>query len=153
VSDTTCASDTVVIDAPADLVWAVVADFGSYGEWNPFCVAVDGDFELGAAIVLHTPDPAKPGELLQTQEYISAMSPPGHLQYNTGDSIPGIHAIRDQWIEDLGDDRSSYRTVDAFTGEYAQVAYDLTGQWVTDGFNALAYALKERAEKLWAEQQ
>jgi hypothetical protein len=153
VSDTTCASDTVLIDAPAELVWAVVADFPSYGEWNPFCVAVDGPLELGASVVLHTPDPARPGELLQTREYISALAPPGHLQYNTGDSIPGVHAVRDQWIEDLGDGRSSYCTVDVFTGDFAQLAYELQGQWVTDGFNALAHALKARAEKVWADRQ
>ncbi|MFN2537213.1 MAG: SRPBCC domain-containing protein [Mycobacteriales bacterium] len=152
INETTCSSDTVLIDAPAELVWKVVADFAAYGEWNPFCVAVDGKLELGAPVVLHTPDPGKPGELMQTREQISVLSPPSHLQYNTGDSIPGVYAVRDQIIEDLGNDRCSYRTVDVFTGEYAQLAYDLQGQWVTDGFNTLAYALKERAEKLWAGQ-
>jgi uncharacterized protein YndB with AHSA1/START domain len=150
---TTCASETVEIDAPAELVWEIVADFASYGEWNPFCVAVDGDLRLGAPVVLHTPDPGRPGELMQTHEQISVLSPPHQLQYNTGDSIPGVYAVRDQWIVDLGSNRSSYRTVDVFSGEHAQLAYDLQGQWVTNGFNALAAALKERAEKRWAELQ
>jgi hypothetical protein len=150
VNDTTCSSDVVEIDAPAQVVWDVVADFATYPEWNPFCVAVDGVFELGAPIVLHTPHPDQADHLL-TQEWISAIAEPSHLQYNTGDSIPGVHAVRDQWIEDLGDSRSSYCTVDVFHGEYAQLAYDLQGQWVTDGFNALAQALKVRAEKVWAE--
>ena len=56
--------------------------------------------------------------------------------------------MRDQWVEDLGDGRSSYRTTDVFSGEFAQVAYDLQGQWVKDGFDAVAHALKARAESL-----
>jgi len=149
VNATTCASDVVEIDAPPQVVWDVVADFASYPEWNPFCTSVDGAFELGAPIVLHTPHPDHDPDL-QTQEWISAIEAPHHLQYNTGDSIPGVHAVRDQWIEDLGEGRSSYCTVDVFTGEYAQLAYDLQGQWVTDGFNALARALKIRAEERWS---
>ncbi len=151
VNDTTCSSDVVEIDAPAHVVWDVISDFSTYPEWNPFCVAVDGAFELGAAIVLHTPHPDHDPDL-ETREWISAIEEPFHLQYNTGDSIQGVHAVRDQWIEDLGNDRSSYCTIDVFNGEYAQLAYDLQGQWVTDGFNALAQALKVRAEKRWAEQ-
>ncbi|MCU1600218.1 MAG: hypothetical protein JWO22_927 [Frankiales bacterium] len=150
VNDTTCASDVVEIDAPPQVVWDVIADFATYPEWNPFCVAVDGAFTLGEPIVLHTPHPDHEGDLL-TQEWISAIEEPFHLQYNTGDSIPGVHAVRDQWIEDLGGGRSSYCTVDVFNGEYAQLAYDLQGQWVTEGFNALAQALKVRAEKRWSQ--
>src|SRR4051794_25927622 len=33
------------IDAPADAVWAVVADFPSYPDWNPFMVNVAGELE------------------------------------------------------------------------------------------------------------
>jgi hypothetical protein len=52
-------------------------------------------------------------------------------------------------VEDLGDGRSSYRTTDVFTGDIAQVVFDLQGEWVTAGFNATAHALKARAEQLW----
>ena len=150
-NDTTCASDPVEIDAPADFVWGIVVDFARYPEWNPFCVAIDGTLELGSPVVLHTPHPDRPGEELLTQEWISAITPLQHLQYNTGDSIPGVHAVRDQWIDVTGDHTCRYQTVDVFTGEHAQLAYDLQGQWVTDGFNALAQALKARAEQQWAQ--
>ena len=43
---------------------------------------------------------------------------------------------------------ASYRTTDVFSGEYAQVAFDVQGQWVKDGFDAVAWALKARAEEL-----
>jgi hypothetical protein len=145
--DTTCVGQTVEIRATPEQVWAVITDFASYGEWNPFCVAVEGVFALGEPVVLHTPDPFKPGELLLTREFISVINAPFHLQYNTGDSIPGVHAIRDQWVQDLGSGKCAYWTTDVFTGEYAQVAYESTGQWVTEGFTAIAHALKARAER------
>lgn len=151
LNDTTVVSDTVEINAPADVVWAVVVDFASYPEWNPFTVRVDATLELGARVVLHLPDPSKPGTTFETVECISVIAPPHHLQYNTGDSIPGVHAVRDQWVEDLGDGLTSYRTTDVFTGEHAKPIFDMQAEWVTAGFNATAWALKARAEKLWAD--
>lgn len=150
---TTVRSVTVDIDAPADVVWAVVTDFASYPDWNPFTVRVDTDGEVGDDVLLHLPDPARPGETFTTLEHVrvkQAPAPdrPGHLQYDTGDSIPGMLAVRDQWVTDLGGGRSSYSTTDAFTGEVAQVVYDLQAEWVKAGFDATAHALKARAEAL-----
>lgn len=153
LNDTTIISDTVEIEAPTDFVWAVIIDFARYPQWNPFTVKVEAVLELGARVVLHLPDPARAGETFETIEWISAITPLHHLQYNTGTEIPGIHAVRDQWVEFLGDGRSSYRTTDIFTGEHAKPIYDLQAQWVTAGFNATAYALKARAEQLWEAQR
>ena len=150
MTDTTVCSERVEIEAPASFVWDVIVDFSSYEEWNPFTVRVEAVLELGAPVVLHLPDPSKPGETFETHEQISVIDPPHHLQYNTGDSIPGIHAIRDQWVEDLGEERSAYRTTDVFSGEHAQAIFDMQQEWVTNGFNATAHALKAHAEQLWA---
>ena len=144
----TIESVTVEIDAPQALVWDVLVDYARYPEWNPYTVRVDTTLELGAEVVLHLPHPDRPGETMQNVEVMRVIDPPHHLQYDTADNLPGIFAVRDQWVEDLGGGRSSYRTTDVFSGEYAQVAYDLQGQWVKDGFDAVAHALKARAEAL-----
>jgi uncharacterized protein YndB with AHSA1/START domain len=149
LNDTTVVSDTVEIEAPQAFVWKVLVDYDRYPEWNPYTVKVETALEVGARVVLHLPDPGTPGSTFQTVEWMSVISPPHHLQYNTGTEIPGIHAVRDQWVQDLGDGRASYRTTDVFTGEHAQAVFDLQGDWVTAGFNATAQALKDRAEQLW----
>ncbi len=152
VNATTIVSDRVEIDAPADLVWSVIVDFDRYGEWNPFTFKVEAVLALGSDVVLHLPDPANPGNSFTTLEHMRVISPPHHLQYDTGDSFSPMLAIRDQWVEDLGDSRSAYRTTDVFQGPGADAIYAMQQQWVTDGFNATAYALKAHAEKLYGQQ-
>ena len=150
LNDTTCRSAVVEIDAPQALVWGVLVDFARYAEWNPFTVRVDTTGVVGDQVVLHLPDPTKPGETFTTTEWLRVLDASHHLQYDTADEMPGIFAIRDQWVEDLGDGRSSYRTTDVFTGEIAQLVFDLQGQWVNEGLTAVAHALKARAESLHA---
>jgi uncharacterized protein YndB with AHSA1/START domain len=145
---TTISSGVVEIDAPQSLVWEVLVDYDRYPEWNPYTVRVDTRLEVGADVVLHLPHPTRPGEMITTTEVMRVIDPPHHLQYDTADNLPGIFAVRDQWVEDLGGGRSSYRTTDVFTGEHAQIAYDLQGEWVKSGFDAVAHAIKARAESL-----
>ena len=38
------------IAAPAREVWAVLMDFASYGEWNPFIIGLEGRPEAGARL-------------------------------------------------------------------------------------------------------
>jgi uncharacterized protein YndB with AHSA1/START domain len=147
---TTIVSDTVEIAAPQDFVWSVLVDYARYPDWNPYTFRVDTVLELGADVVLHLPDPAKPGRTFTTLEHMRVIDPPHHLQYDTGDSFPGMLAVRDQWVEDLGAGRSSYRTTDVFTGDIAEAVFAMQRDWVTDGFNATAHALKARAERLWS---
>ncbi|MCW2674850.1 MAG: hypothetical protein JWP14_3439 [Frankiales bacterium] len=147
---TTIVSDTVEIDAPQGFVWTVLVDYARYPDWNPYTFRVDTVLELGADVVLHLPDPARPGGSFTTLEHMRVIDAPYHLQYDTGDSFPGMLAVRDQWVEDLGDGRSSYRTTDVFTGDIAEAVFAMQKDWVTDGFNATAYALKAQAERLWS---
>ena len=65
---------------------------------------------------------------------------------------PAVEAPRSQqgWIEDLGPDRSAYRTTDTFSGEHAAWVVANTGEWVRAGFDSVARALRDRAEQLWA---
>ncbi len=113
-------SVTVEIDAPQELVWEVLVDDVRYPEWNPYTVRGDTPLEVGAAVVLHLPHPDRTGETMTTTEVMRIIDPPHHLQYDTADTLPGIFAVRGQWVERLADGRSSYRTTDLFSGEHAR---------------------------------
>lgn len=139
----------VEIQAPQLFVWQVLVDFARYPQWNPYTVRVDSRLEIGGPVVLHLPHPHRAGETLITTEVLRVIQEPCHLRYDTGDAMPGLFAVRDQWVGSLAGERSSYRTTDVFSGEYAQVAFERQGAWVKRGFDSVALALKERAELLW----
>lgn len=144
-------SETVEIAAPAEFVWEVLVDYPRYPEWNPYTVAVETTLEIGEPIDLTLPNPdGSPGTFVN-REYVRVVEPPHHLRYDTGDELQGVFAVRDQWIEALGPERCTYRTTDTFSGEHASLVIDANGDWVKEGFDAVAHALKERAERLWAD--
>jgi hypothetical protein len=43
----------IMIDAPPDRVWAVLADRAAYGQWNPLVTASDGPLVAGGTITNH----------------------------------------------------------------------------------------------------
>ena len=141
-------SVTVGIDAPQQVVWDVLTDYARYPEWNPYTVRVETTLKVDEVIDLYLPDPNKPGELFLNREYVRAVDGPRYLRYDTGEEIPGMHAVREQWVEDLGGGRSSYRTTDLFSGEIAGWVYEQQGEWVKAGFDSVCHALKDRAERL-----
>lgn len=143
-------SVTVEIEAPQAFVWEVLVDYARYPEWNPYTVRVETTLQIGDVIDLYLPDPAKPGETFRNREYLRIVDAPGYLRYDTAEEMPGIHAVREQWVADLGGGRSSYRTTDTFTGDVAGWVMEHQGPWVKAGFDSVAHALEARAETLYA---
>jgi uncharacterized protein YndB with AHSA1/START domain len=141
-------SVTVEISAPAGFVWDVLVDYPNYPQWNPYTVAVDTTLAVGDPVDLTLPNPDGSEGTFVNREYIRVVDPPRHLRYDTGDELPGIFAVRDQWIEPLGPDRCSYRTTDTLSGKHVRLVYDANGAWIKAGFDAVAHALKTRAELL-----
>ncbi|MDA3642698.1 SRPBCC domain-containing protein [Saccharopolyspora indica] len=142
-------SITVEIGAPARFVWDVLVDFPGYDRWNPYTVHVETSLEVGSPIDLTLPNADGTAGTFVSREHIRVVAPPHHLRYDTGEEIPGIFAVRDQWIEPLGENRCSYRTTDAFRREHAEAMLVAMGPWIKAGFDSVARALKKRAEELW----
>ncbi|MBB4909558.1 SRPBCC domain-containing protein [Actinophytocola algeriensis] len=138
----------VEIAAPAAFVWDVLTDFANYPQWNPYTVAVATTLEIGTPIDLTLPNPDGSDGTFVNREWVRVVDPPHHLRYDTADEMPGIFAVRDQWLTELGPDRCAYHTTDAISGRYADQVMELTGAWVQAGFDSVADALKARAEAL-----
>ena len=143
-------SVTVDIDAPQSFVWDVLLDYPSYPEWNPYTVRVESTCRLGDPVDLYLPDPGKPGELLHQREWICVVDPPHQFAY---EMLPtpeiDVHARRDQYVEATTAETSRYWTTDVFDGPLAAFVMEHSGEWVQKGFDAVAIALKTRAEELW----
>ncbi|SFV17296.1 SRPBCC domain-containing protein [Pseudoduganella namucuonensis] len=141
----------VEIDAPASLVWQVLVDLPRYHEWNPFTVRVESSLVVGAPVDLYVPNPATPGENLRIVEYIAAVEPERLLSWEQRPTAESKDAARrDQYVEALGPERSSYVTTDIFLGVNADEITKNFGAWVKHSFDAVALGVKQRAEALHA---
>ena len=140
----------VEIAASAPFVWDVLVDYPRYPEWNPYTVAVETTLVVGDPIDLTLPNPDGSSGTFVNREYIRVVDPPRLLRYDSAEELPGLFAVREQWIEDLGPDHCAYRTTDTLTGEHAAWVMAKTGEWVRAGFDSVARALRDRAEQLWA---
>jgi len=141
----TIASDVIAIAAPIDTVWAVLADFPRYGEWNPLCREITVDPVAGGAVAMRVWNEGV-GDYVVVDYTIAAFAPPRHLAW-TGRFAPmGLVARRDQFLQAVGPGQSLYWTVDIYTGPSAAELAAANGQWISASFNDMAEQLRLRAE-------
>jgi len=144
-------SETVAIDAPARIVWAILTDMPRYNEWNPFCVRAESTLDMGAAVHMKLVSYAAPGSLVPNCEYICAFDPERMISWELphSDFWP-YPARRDQVIEATGPESCRYVSTDAFLGANGIHVYRFAGPWVKRAFDDSGRALKARAEELYA---
>lgn len=140
----------VEINAPASLVWDVLTDLTQYPAWNPYTVKVESTLRMGEPVNLFLPNPATPGELLHVIEHLVAFDRPRLLSWEMTPSAGNPDAARrDQVIEITGETSCTYYSTDVFLGPTAPVVMEQHGEWVRQGFDAVARSLKLRAESLY----
>ncbi|MEQ8967616.1 MAG: SRPBCC domain-containing protein [Azospirillaceae bacterium] len=135
----------VEIAAPPEAVWAVLADFGSYGDWNPLIRRVDGRPAVGERLDIQLSPGARnarfPAEVLEA-EAPRALVWRGRM---AGGLVTGTHWMR---LSPAGDGGVGTRLEhgETFSGPLAL----LLGRRLTDGarlgFQAMNRAVKARAE-------
>ena len=140
----TIRSEPVTIEAPVGTVWRVLTDFDRYGEWNPFTPSVKAELTMGARVDMRV----NMGTFrLKQTETICGLEPPRRLAWRTTIGARWLlHAVREQRLEVLSDATCRYATQDEFKGVLMPLVILLTGGFVRRGFNAVAVALKRRAE-------
>jgi hypothetical protein len=135
----------VEIAAPAERVWAILADLDRYPDWNPFTPRIETDFQVGSAIVLHV---SFDGRAPRKQVEILRRWAPGEELVWSMTMGPAwfFRAERVQTVEPLGPTRCRYVSEDAFAGLFSPVVEALYGGKVQRGFDALGAALARRAQ-------
>jgi len=151
------AEASATIEAPVDVVWAVMLDLDAYPAWNPFVVRIDGPSGRPAAVgdelVLHVRWAS--GRGVTTHERITRLEPPaagraGTLEYDFGGPLASLGLVRGRRLQEVDEGPSGsarYRTSERLHGALAFAAP--IGR-VQDGFERHAAALKARAEAVHA---
>lgn len=144
------------IEAPLELVWEVMLDTASYGEWNPFVYQVEcpSPARVGDPIVLHVR--WANGRTTTSPEQITAVAPPHDaasgrtalLAYEFvgwPDRLGLVHSVRYQRLTAQPDGSTLYETHQDLTGPLVRFAGPAR---IVDGFERHAQGLKARAESL-----
>lgn len=139
-------SQKVVIHAPVERVWAILVDLQRYPEWNPFTHRVESTLNIGDPVALHVRMQRR-GELVQ-QEFVRSVVPCSTLAWGMrlGHACV-LEALREQRLERLDEHSCTYQTWDRFGGLLVPLVRVLFGRDIETGFNAVAAALKQRAER------
>lgn len=138
------------IDAPASVVWEVIVDLASYGEWNPFVPEASSSFVVGEPIEM------------RVQMFDSFMQPQREtvLDYVEGERfrygvagmpLGAIRSSRLHVAQPLGNGRCAYRSHFELSGWLAPLVELLLGARMKRGFDSMADALEVRAEMLHRE--
>ncbi|MDX1735644.1 MAG: SRPBCC domain-containing protein [Halioglobus sp.] len=149
ITENSVASETITINAPAQLVWDVIVDFENYPLWNRFCPGASGTLALGEPLTMQVDLGNGPQEQV---EYFTVIEPPHRIVWSM-ENKPGdpVHADRAQVITPLDEHSCTYVTVDEFAGEAVPQMMEAMAEAVERGFNLCARCLKERAEALYSE--
>lgn len=150
ITENSVASDEVVINAPAELVWGILVDFENYSQWNTFCPSAKGEAVVGSPIEMQV----DLGNGLQEQvEYVTLVEPGRAITWSM-ENKPGdpVHADRTQRITPIDEHSCRYISVDEFSGEFVPQMMEMMGEAVERGFNLCASDLKARAEALYSGQ-
>jgi hypothetical protein len=144
------------IDASIELVWRVMLDVDSYGDWNPFITRADCPTppRAGDPIRLHVT--FGNGTKVVSPERISTVEAPyvdgagvaratlAYVYEGVPSKLGLLKGTRWQQLAQ-GDGATRYETVEIFSGPLVRLAGP--GR-VADGFRRHAQALKTRAESL-----
>ena len=134
----------VEIDASPAEVWAVLADTGSYGDWNPFVRRLGGELRRGAELEAEIAPPD--GRAMKFKPTVVVAEPERELRWLGRFLVRGLldgeHAFR---LEPLAGGRTRFVQSERFTGLLVGLVRKTLAKTQL-GFEEMNWALKRRAE-------
>ena len=110
------------------MVWAVLTDVESYGQWNPFTPHARIDFTIGSPAQLWVRmGPAR----MKITETVCAFEKPRLIAWSRAFGAHRLlFAVREQRLERLGESSCSYRNTDRLTGLLAPIVSMCFGRYI-----------------------
>jgi hypothetical protein len=138
---------TFRIDASSEVVWAVLADFERYCEWNPSLPSIAGDLRVGSTLSLTLAMPGRPSSKVKAQ--LTEVAPQRRLTWHGNVGADWLFAgDRDFVIDRADDDAVDVTHVEDVRGVLFPAFRLLMGSAIQRHHDELNAALKRRAEEL-----
>lgn len=138
------------IQAPASVIWGLIADLPAWAEWNPLYIAASGRIGIGETLDLTL---ALPGEApRQIAPKVTDWEPDAQLVWRLA-LVPLLaHTVRYLEIEALAQTGCVFNNGEFFHGMLGERVGKSKRRAIHAGFTALGEAIKARAEAAWKAQ-
>jgi len=136
----------IEIAAQARDVWAVLMDFSSYGEWNPFIIGLEGKPDIGARLEARLQPPG--GKAMTFKPTITAIEEERFFQWVGKVGFKGVFDGRHSFRLSPTGHGIRFEHSEQFTGILAGLIIKKIGNSTEAGFTAMNEALKARAESV-----
>ena len=134
----------VDVGAPAARVWAILADFDGWAQWNPFA-RVKGRLAIGERLEVEISLPDKPPMTFRPR--IVTLEPGRELRWLGSLGMRGVFDGEHGFRVVPGDaGRCRFEQFETFTGLLVAPIMWMVGEATCQGFEAMNRALKARAE-------
>ena len=142
----------IEINAPKSVVWGILTDFESYGQWNPFIPEISGELVEGRTLKLRISPPGETATMfkpvVQKVEEEEEFRWKGKLLF--AGLFDGEHVFR---LESLPSGAVHFTQEEFFTGALAAPLLWVIGEKTSRGFSEMNAALKKRAETAVGEEE
>jgi hypothetical protein len=134
---------SIVIPAPAAVVWATLTDTGRYGSWNPFIPELTGELRPGAKVRLRISPPG--GRAMSFAPTVTAVDEGRRLEWLGHLGVPGLFDGRHSFtLEPVDADRTRLTQAERFTGFLVPFTGGLLRR-TGAGFEAMNHAIGAEA--------
>lgn len=135
----------IEIDASPERVWAVLSDFASYPQWNPFIKSVTGAPQQGARLQIAIQPSG--GKAMRFSPVVLAAEAGRELRWLGRFLFPGIFDGEHRFlIESLGEGKVRFQQSERFSGLLVSLLRGSLDRDTMRGFEEMNRALKARAE-------
>jgi hypothetical protein len=136
---------TFPIAASAETVWAILADFERYPEWNPSLPSLTGDLSAGSTVAMTLAMPGRPSPKVKAT--LTEVAPPRRLTWHGNAGADWLFAgDREFLIEPQDDGTVLFTHVENVRGALFPLFRLIMGSAIRGHHEGLNAALKERAE-------
>lgn len=134
----------IAIDVPPERVWAMLTDFDSYRDWNPFMVEASGAAERGAQLTIRMQQPG--GSVMTFTPTVTHATEPLLLEWLGSLVVPGLFDGRHRFELEPTVTGTKVTHSEEFTGLLVPLLWRSLDTKTRSAFDAMNRALKSETE-------